>query len=324
MKKVLILFSKSDWKTSTPPKDKAYRYSYEYFYTLCRKNNIQVYRASYEWYDFKKKIFKYAWIFESAGNNWQRVRNIKPDFIYDKTKARPEIFYKKDLIGLDYPFINHLEFTKIVDNKYTNSLMFFRWSKKAWLAHNQKEMKKIIRSIKTSKIVLKPLRQSGGEGVQILNKADASKCPNFNQTHLLQEFIDSSEGVPGVVKGIHDLRLIMVNNELIYSLIRQPAKGSYLANLAQGGTVTFIPLNKVPRSVFPIINQAKKLFESFRPRIFSIDVMFDKKKKPWVVELNSMPGLYFSPKGNRYMEKMYAALLKVFQARLKDLSGKKI
>ncbi len=322
MKKVLILFSKSNWKTSAPPKDKSYRYSYEYFYTLCKKNGIRVYRASYEWYDHKKKIFKYAWIFESAGNNWKRAHNIKPDFIYDKTKARPEIFYKKDLIGNDYPFVNHLEFTKIIDHKLLNSLMFKKWSKKCFLANSRQELQNTLKSIKTGKVVIKPLRQSGGQGVQILEKRDALKRAVVERDCIVQEFVDSSRGIPGVTKGLHDLRLIMVNDKLVYSLFRKPAQGSYLANLAQGGTVTFIPLGKVPRSVFPIIKHANKLFEAFAPRVFSIDIMFDETGRPWVVELNSMPGLYFTSKGNRYMVKMYDALLKVFKERLDGLAAK--
>lgn len=323
MKKVLILFSKSKWKTSTPPKDEAYRYSYEYFHTLCKKNGIRIYRASYEWYDFKNNIFKHAWVFEKIGNNWQRVHNVKPDFIYDKTKARLEIFHYKDLIGRHYPFINHLEFTKIIDHKFINSLMFSRWSKKSWLADNKKELKKILPRINTTKVVIKPLRQSGGQGVQVLNKSSALTQAQIKGTYLVQEFLDSSNGVPGVSKGFHDLRLILVNDKLIYSLIREPAKGSYLANLAQGGKVIFIPRAKVPKSVYPIISHANKIFKPFSPRIFSIDVMFDEKKKPWVIELNSMPGLFFSSRGNRYMVKMYAALLKVFQDYLRYLSKRK-
>jgi len=142
MKKVLILFSKSEWKKSKPPQDEAYRYSYEYFYSLCKKNGIQMYRASYEWYDYKKNIFKHAWIFNNKGNDWQRVHNIRPDLIYDKTKARLEIFHKKELIGENFPFINDLLFTQIIDNKFLNSLMFRQWSKAGWLIRNKNEINK--------------------------------------------------------------------------------------------------------------------------------------------------------------------------------------
>ena len=41
--------------------------------------------------------------------------------------------------------------------------------------------------------------------------------------------------------------------------------------------------------------------------------MFDEKKRPWIVEFNSMPGLYFTPEEKSSMLKMYQELLKVFK-----------
>ena len=44
--------------------------------------------------------------------------------------------------------------------------------------------------------------------------------------------------------------------------------------------------------------------------------MFDGNGKPWVIELNSMPGLYFTPNEKPYMVKMYKKLLCVFKKEL--------
>lgn len=319
MKKVLILFGKSNWRKSRPFKNKDYQYSYEYFYTLCKKNGIQMYRASYEWYDYKKHIFKYAWIYEGKNANWKRVRNIKPDIIYDKTKARLEVYYKKELMRDKYQFINNLEFTSLIDNKFTTSLLFPKWSKKSWLVNSRDEFRNILPKIKTSRVVLKPLMESGGKNISILSKKTVLNKIKFNQVWLAQEFVDSSQGVPGVSKGVHDFRVVLINNKIIYAYIRQPAKGKLLANLAQGGSLTIVPIKKIPSSVKPIIKQANQIFETFNPRIYSIDFMFDKKKRPWIVELNSMPGLFFTPEEKPYMVKMYKELLKVFKKRLNIL-----
>ncbi len=48
MKKVMILFGKSDWEKAEPFNNLDCKYSYEYFYTLCKENNIQMYRTSYQ------------------------------------------------------------------------------------------------------------------------------------------------------------------------------------------------------------------------------------------------------------------------------------
>lgn len=315
MKKVLVLFGKSDWHKSQPFRNKDYQYSYEFFYDICKKNGVQMYRASYEWYDYKKHIFKYAWIYEGAGGNWKRVLNIRPDLIYDKTKARLEVYHKKDLISQRYEFINDLDFTRIIDDKFIVGLLFSKWSKKNLLVKNTGELQVALKKIPTPTVVLKPVTESGGVGVQVFSKNVASKI-SFQGPHILQEFIDSSHGVPGVSSGMHDLRLVMVNDEIVYSYIREPKKGSFLANFAQGGSLFIVPKKKIPQSVIPIVLHAKTLFESFSPRIFTIDLMFDTSGTPWVVELNSMPGLYFTPEEKLSMIKMYRVLLQVFKKRL--------
>ena len=312
----MILFGKSNWQKAKPFANQDYQYSYEYFYDLCQKNNIQMYRASYQWYDYKKGLFQHAWIFEGKGGNWKKVSNIQPDLIYDKTKARTEIYYKKELINKKYPFINDLQFTQILDNKLTTSLLFKKWSKKNWLVENKYDLNYFLPQIKTNLAVLKPLSESGGRGIQILKKIDLLKKAHLDQPYLLQEFVDSSRGVPGFSHKMHDLRLVFVNNKLIYSYIREPAQGSYLANLAQGGNLLIIPKNKLPQSLNPILKQANNFFSSFKLKVYSIDFMFDKDKHPWIVELNSMPGLYFTPTEKPYMLKMYQELLDLFQYKL--------
>lgn len=319
MKKVMILFGRSRWEKSRPFDNKDYRYSYEFFYSLCQKNGIQMYRASYEWYDYEKHIFKYAWIFRGTGSKWERVSNIKPNLIYDKTKGRTEVYYKKELIAKRYPFINDLSFTRIIDDKFITGLLFSQWSKKNYVVRDNTELAEALKKIHTPLAVLKPICESGGKGVQVFSKKDASK-KTFRGEHILQEFIDSSSGVPGTKSSTHDLRLVFVNDTIIYAYIREPKKGSYLANLAQGGNLTIVPKKNIPRSVLPIIKHAQDIFESFHPKVYTIDLMFDKRGIPWVVELNSMPGLYFTPEEKSSMLGMYQSLLHIFQNALSKRS----
>lgn len=316
MKKVMILFGKSNWVKSRPFENKRYQYSYEYFYSICQKKGIQMYRASYQWYDYRKHIFKHAWVFEGKGGNWKKVNNVKPDLIYDKTKARMEVYFKKELIGEHYPFINDLNFTQLVDDKFITSLLFSKWSKKSWIVKNNTELELALKNISSKKFVAKPVNESGGNGIFILDKNNKKTLPLISSTYLIQDFIDSSGGVPGVSHKMHDLRLVFVNEKLIYSYIREPQEGSFLANLAQGGSLIIVPKNKLPKSLNPIIRHANEVFETFSPRVCSIDFMFDEKKQPWIVELNSMPGLFFTPAEKPYMIEMYHELFEVFKKKL--------
>ncbi len=318
MKKVMILFGKSNWQKAKPFSNKDYQYSYEYFYSLCKKSGIQMYRASHEWYDYEKNLFKYAWIYEGEGANWKRVKNIKPDLIYDKTKASTEVYHKKELMQKHYPFINDLNFTHLIDDKLITSLIFEKWSKKSWLVKSSSELKYILPKLKSSRIVIKPISESGGKDVQIIDKKAASNI-KIEKENIVQEFIDSSRGVPGVSKKIHDLRLVFVNEKLIYSYIREPKEGSLLANLAQGGSLIIVPKEKLPASLKPIIAHANDIFATFAPRVYSIDFMFDETKKPWIVEFNSMPGLYFTPEEKPYMLEMYKNLLRIFREKLRKI-----
>lgn len=315
MKKVMILFGKSNWEKAKPFANAEYQYSYEYFYDLCKLSGIQMYRASYQWYDYENHIFKYAWIYEGSGGNWKKVENIQPDLVYDKTKSRAEVYYKKELIKEHYPFINDLNFTKLIDDKFVTSLIFPEWSKKCWLIKSTDDLKKILPEIKTSKIVVKPLSESGGKGVHIVEKSESEELELAGE-NIVQEFIDSSRGVPDVSDKMHDLRLVFVGDKLIYSYIREPKEGSFLANLAQGGKLIIVPTENLPKTLDPIISRVNEMFNSFPNRIFAIDFMFDENKKPWIVELNSMPGLFFTPEEKPYMLKMYQELLDVFKKEL--------
>lgn len=315
MKKVLILFGTSSWEKSLPFANKDYQYSYEHFYSLCQENGVRVYRASYQWYDYKNHFFKYAWVYTGEGARWKRVKNIKPNLIYDKTKARMEIYYKKSLIAEHYPFVNDLRFTQMVDDKFITSKLFSEWSKESFIARNNSELQKILPHIKTPLVVIKPVNESGGKGIHITSKNIAKKII-LNSEHIVQEFIDSSYGVPGIGGSTHDLRLVFINKAVIYAYIREPKGGALLANLAQGGSLKIVPLKLIPASISPIIQRAHKIFESFAPRVYTIDIMFDTNRKPWVVELNSMPGLYFTPEEKPSMIKMYRSLLQMFKDKL--------
>ena len=89
--------------------------------------------------------------------------------------------------------------------------------------------------------------------------------------------------------------------------------GSFLANLSQGGKLIIVPVENLPKTLVPIVRVVDKTLDSFPERIFAVDFMFDEVGQPWIVELNSMPGLFFSPEEKPYMIEMYQELLRVFK-----------
>jgi glutathione synthase/RimK-type ligase-like ATP-grasp enzyme len=312
MKKVLILFGKKSWNKPAFPKKEVntYQFCYQYLYPLAEKNGVFLFRASSAWYDKKKKIFRNAWTFRN--NSWIRVHNIKPDLIYDKTRLSTETQHFKKELNRVFPIVNDLEFTTILDNKLTTSLLFSRFCKKHYPIKNQSDLKKALSEIRSDLVVFKTTTGSGGEDIRIIEKSKAKKIKIIPDL-IAQEFIDSSKGIPGLVKSTHDLRLVFINNKLIYAYLRVPKKGSYLANISQGGSMISLENSQLPRSLQPIIEKIQETFSVFHPKVYTIDLMFDEKRRPWIVELNSMPGLFFSPDQKKYQDRMYLALINMFK-----------
>ena len=314
MKKVLIILGKKKWNgpVFSQEETKTYQHCYEYLYQWAEEEDVLMFRASVDWYDKKRNIFKYAWTFKN--NKWERAYNIKPDLIYDKTKLTPENHYFKQELKNHFPIINNTDFTLLLDNKFFTSLLFPKFSKKHYLINSFDDLKSVAKKIKGSRIVLKKNSGSGGKDVIITEKNKINKLKRVDfKDFSVQEFIDSSKGIKGITDSYHDLRLVFINDELIYSYIRTPKKGSLLANLSQGGSMRIVKPKDLPKSTKALIKNVKEVLDSYNPKIYTIDIMFDEKQSPWIVELNTMPGLYFSPDQALWMKKMYLKLIKLFK-----------
>ncbi|EKE25389.1 MAG: hypothetical protein ACD_5C00179G0002 [uncultured bacterium] len=309
-KNAIILYGRGDWTREAPKQKEMYVSCYAFFYRLLNEAGFNVYRASFQWFDEKKNVFSNAWLWEN--NSWKRAYDIKPNVVYDKMQQRMEAHYFKEKLARVYPLLNDPEFTVIANNKLYVSMLFPEFFKPYLRVTSEDELKKVAGKMKSKLVVMKEAVGSGGEQVSILLKAKAAKM-KISGPILAQEFIDSSKGIKGVAEGVHDLRMVFVGDELIYSYVRQPKKGSLLANLAQGGSMFIVEKKDLPKSLNPIIKRVQKTFASYPVKIYTIDVMFDEKQKPWIIELNTMPGMYFSPDQEKWMKKMYSALVKVFE-----------
>lgn len=313
-KTVLVLFGKGDQHAEIPFNNSEYQVAYELLYTMCEEQGIRMCRASYEWYDDQENVFTSAWVFDTKNQAWRMVQNITPDLIYDKTATGAEAHARKLVIAQTYPFLNDLNFTKLIDDKFLTSLIFSKWSKKCWYISSQSELESILPSIETKKIVVKPVGDSGGRGVFIVDKNDLSNV-EFTQETIVQEFIDSSQGIPGICESTHDLRLVFVGEKLIYAYTREPQTGSFLANVSLGGTLTIVSVEDVPQSLEPVLAFVHAAFDAFPDRVFTVDFMFDEHGKPWIVECNSMPGLFYTASEKPFMIDFYKELIQVFKRR---------
>jgi glutathione synthase/RimK-type ligase-like ATP-grasp enzyme len=140
------------------------------------------------------------------------------------------------------------------------------------------------------KVVLKPRFAYGAKGIQIVDQED--DVPEIDHgEYIVQRFVDASGGIDGLVKGSHDLRAILVDGEVKGCYVRYN-EDSEISNVSQGGVKEAVSIEEFPDSALDIINEVNDSIEH-SPSLFSVDLFFDPEGNPWIIELNSKPGLNF-------------------------------
>ena len=309
MIKLGFLFgAKRDWNKKYPFKSKRSNKAFAIFSTVGMKNGFQVFFANGNWYK-DKKLLK-AWYFDKE---WKKTANQEIDIVYDYfrfTKRNKEI---KNKIKKQLMIVNDPEFEELCYNKLKSYSLFPKKTRiKEFLVNNKKELNTILPKLKTEKVVLKPRYGLRGKEIIICDKKKIPK--NINKNTIVQEFIDSSSGIKKLeIKGMHDLRILLINGKIDHCYARLPKKGCCLANCALGARKKFIDKKKLPKSVIEIINHINKKISKFKPRIHSIDFIFDKQQKPFVLELESQPGTYYYDKHEDIRKNFYGNIFKVIK-----------
>ncbi|HAR99877.1 MAG: ATP-grasp domain protein [Candidatus Moranbacteria bacterium GW2011_GWC2_37_73] len=292
-KNIVVIYTGDDWDREIPISYEETRRAFEKWHTMALEKNIQMYRASVDWYDIKKNIFIKAWAFRSG--KWQRVeKEITADLIYDKTPGSSEhkLFDLKMAMASNSIVFNNPLFRAMVDSKLSQYALFSEYMPKTFVAMNLNDLKIAIEKIKTSKIVAKPLQGSGGFGIVIGNKETILK-EKFIYPMLLQEFVKNENGIPGFSeKGeLADLRITYINHQPLYALSRIAQGGSLFTNMHQGATSKRVPLEKIPQSVLDVTEKITAKLKMFARAQYSLDFFFNEKGEPLFIEMNSVPGL---------------------------------
>ena len=293
MKKVLIAYGGSgDGKI----KKEDYRKNYELLYGMGAEKGIKFYRGNINNYQGGK--FETAQSFEN--NLWLQKTNIKPDIVIDKyvySATEKENTIKKE-ISKKSIIINSLYFNKIFNSKFITYSIFSDYMPLTFIAYNKKSLISKIDKIKSKKVVIKPDSGFGGKGVFIADKDKAKKITTARIEFpvIVQEFIDSSKGIKGIVNNTHDLRVIFINHHPVMSYIREPVKNSLISNVSLGGKRRFLDLSLVPEKIKDEFNNIVNRMKIFENTIYSVDFVVDKNKKPYILEINSPPSFHLEDK----------------------------
>jgi len=288
-----------------PIEDIAYKPFYEILSKVALKKGVRLYIDSYKRY--KDGKFTQAFFYDAKEKKWKKEKNIKLDLVYDKCVTDDITLKAKKKIEREVPFINPLEFELKIYNKYILYKQFKDIMPLSLLVKSRQDIKRNLKKIKTEKYVLKPCVGYGGFKIRILNKKDP--IPHITSCYVLQPLIDTSGGIPNLIKGVHDLRIVLINHKIIYSYLRVPRKGSLLCNVHQGGRMITISNRQIPKKVLKIVNKIRKKFINYKYVIYSTDFFFENGKKPYLVEMNSKPHIMFNKEDRKLMFKFYNILI---------------
>ncbi len=144
-----------------------------------------------------------------------------------------------------------------------------------------KDIDSVIEAIGGAPCVIKLLEGTQGIGVILAENQKAAKSVieaflKLDASILVQEFIKESKGA--------DIRVFVVDGQVIGAMKRQAKEGEFRSNLHRGGSATVIQLSSEERAT--AIKAAKKLGLN----IAGVDLL-QSDRGPLVMEVNSSPGL---------------------------------
>ena len=204
MKKVAVFFKQPKWM-DYPLDDDEYLSLYkdlsEYIENL--------------WWDFyivrDNKTYLWSWVFSKSWkfSNGKVIETgkIKVNIIYDKWEFITD--NKVDVFNSEY--IND-----VCTDKYKTYQLFKDYSPKTIRVTNQEEFDNWLKNISWEKKVIKPIDWEEWNWVFIWDDKYLKNC-DYSFPLLIQEFLDTSDWIPGIYKWIHDLRIVYSNSEIIYS-----------------------------------------------------------------------------------------------------------
>ncbi len=225
-----------------------------------------------------KGRFARSWRFRDGGV----VDNgpLQADVIFDKGCFTPDDFD---------PVFNCRAVNRICTDKWETYGLFEAQSPFSILVRSKADLPAALARVPTDLKVIKPVSGLQGEGVRIGTPADLM-VNGIDMPVIVQEFLDSSGGIPGLVDGVHDFRITLLNGEVICALVRQPPPGQLVAAISRGATMSVIERSSIPQSLLDMAMRVDRRFEGYGQRLYSVDMAMTPDG-PRIIELNSRVAL---------------------------------
>lgn len=269
-------------------------------------SKLGIKREVYHYFFRRGKEMGFDTYIASGKENYLGELRFKDPFFYDGRKFVPEdkiimmdAAYDRSG-GISFPpkeinkkVLNRRSFKILCNDKNKMYELLGDFMPKSFEIKNVQNFKTKVRQFNPDDLaVLKPARGLCGKGI-IINKAkniSREKLVKKYFPYVLQEFVDTSFGIKNITPGKHDLRIIIVDGKMVLAHVRTPKKGSYLANVAQGGKIKELPIQRIPKRVTETVREVQKIIDKkFNYPVYSIDFGISNGK-PYIFELNDQIG----------------------------------
>lgn len=197
------------------------------------------------------------------------------------------IFVKGTFPHQDVKVFNDPFITEVCADKWKMFQTFPQFCPQTWLVESHDQFVQLQHQHQGEMMVRKP--RSGSEGHEVVVDHIENITPS-SFPFLLQTFLDSSAGIPGIVAGTHDFRIAMLDGEIIYSYYRTPPHNSLVANVAQGGSFEVVPSEMIPAEFLSIVKEIDHYMAQIPHRFYGIDLALTPEG-PKIIEMNSQLGI---------------------------------
>jgi len=306
MKNVIFVHGGDVMEKKEPVSAKNVR-TYQWLKMMGKDAGLNMVWSSLKYFDAEKQVFTAYSQFD--GENWQRITaDLKPDYIFEKSVFKYERIPLKQQMAAAAPFLNPVELQTIASDKLLTYLTFPEIVYPALPVNRQSDIARGLEQITSDMIVFKPINGAGGRGVEFVQREDAMNF-NIDQPYLMQAFVDASHGIPGIYDGIHDFRLLFLDNKLFHAFYRTQAPGTLMCNVTQGAQRVVVPIEEVPESMKKLAAVVQDRFKHYQNTFYSVDFIFAPNGEPKIVEINTTSGLDTAPGYDEHLKELYQNLI---------------
>lgn len=257
--------------------------------------------------------------------HWVQVKRDGRWVFEKRGPIRPDITWVKDqLVAADALQINSANFRQICSDKNLSYDLLSQFQSRSLVVHNQTELEQAITDLPGEMAVVKTPTGNSGLGVFVGLKQDFNYA-DFNKPFPLQvqEFIETKGGIPGLVKGRHDFRVVIMNGEAIIATLRTPPQDGFKSNIGYGGFTRLVDVSEIPAELKTLVSQIDaQLATISAERFYSAD--FGLTDQGWrLFEVNAMPGTINRERGEPavyYQQKMVEFLASVAERAMEQVS----